>query len=70
MKAISLLVVALVGFIGLAHAQFDPADHDGIKRPKEVTKILPAEEVKHLLPQVKSIQFDITDHDGMKRPKE
>lgn len=70
MKAISLLVVALVGFIGLAHAQFDPADHDGIKRPKEVAKVLPSEEVKHLLPQVKSIQFDITDHDGMKRPKE
>jgi hypothetical protein len=70
MKATSLLVVALVGFIGLAHAQFDPDYHDGIKRPKEVTKVLPAEEVKHLLPQVKSIQFDITDHDGIKRPKE
>ena len=70
MKAISLLVVALVGFIGLAHAEFDPVDHDGIKRPKEVTKILPVEEVKHLLPQVKSIQFDITDHDGFMRPKE
>jgi hypothetical protein len=70
MKAIILLVVALVGFIGLAHAEFDPSDHDGIKRPKEVKKVLPAEEVEHLLPQVKSIQFDITDHDGMKRPKE
>lgn len=70
MKALSLLVVALVGFIGTAHAQFDPVDHDGIKRPKEVTKIAPAEEVKHLLPQVKSTRFDITDHDGIMRPKE
>jgi hypothetical protein len=70
MKALGLLVVALVGFVSLAHAEFDPTDHDGIKRPKEVKKALSTEEIKIFLPRIKSDQFDITDHDGIKRPKD
>ena len=65
MKALSLLVVALVGFIGTANAQFDPSDNDVIKGPKEQHKV---ELVK--LTQLKMAHFDPSDHDGIKRPKE